>query len=391
MTKSFVKKDGSGFVPMAGYEETSKTGEVFMKRLIALAVFLAGALVASARVDWIPTSLVEGINYAKAEINEITVGLGVPTTGGGTYVEIDLQNRISRSGTNIWGSTNTWNIETVASDKLWEYLNYFLTNSNGYNSHNTPPKEGQVYFTGVSWMAWYNNAGANDVYGVHGLIQAVAFSPEFTLSKVDGKFVIPPEAFSLTPNWLRNTIGIPAISSHVRWVDYVSHEPGYDDLIELTRNGLNPTCPGSAATNGFIHFQAGWVLNEADWIISPTAEQRKPSPGTYLTFTIWYDEGRTDGTEWKWAEGEKGVIKREIFPPSPTLSIAPFSGGLKVTLAGIAGRVYALENVPSLEIIPTNRLKKSEVGTAMANGAGVAEWIVKPTNASGFFRARLLD
>jgi hypothetical protein len=345
-----------------------------LKRLARVALFVlfcfAGATVASAeRVSWIPTTVSEITNYAKAEFNSIHVYLCTPAEDGGyTYVEI---NRPCI----FWRMSSSWDVEAVTTNELRKYINYFLTNNDGYS---TPPKEGQVYFVEGQWIAFYNDDGGNDIYGWNLGVNVRSRSPQFTFPKVDGKFVIPPEAFDLTPDWLANSCVVPAVAAHPRWVDYFLHQsPPYGDWFEQTRNGRHLDCPGSGP-NGFIYLNSGFI-NQA--VIMPGV-----FPDAYSTITIWYDESRTDGTEWRW--DETGVHKREILPPippRPKLAISPETEScVRLTLSGAQpGGSYTIEG-------SSNFLDWNSVATVVAGTNGIGECLVSKGGSIGakqFFRA----
>jgi len=343
-------------------------------KLKIIAVCLAVALSASAdRVTWLPETKAEITNYAISQINWISLGICVSNGPGSMgYINLNKQRE------SLWVS-GTPDLASVSVERMVKYVDYFLTNSDG---RSVPPVEGKKYFLQVQWTANYDNDGNN--YFTSGFTNGwnvgcyvVATGPEFTLTKVDGKFVVPPEAYNLSPDWFANSVGIVAVKAHPKWVDYRLHQgTGYTDFIQLTRNGRDPTCPGSDETNGFLHLFPYDIINGS---IIPFVY-----PGGYNTITIWYDEGRTDGTEWRW--DASGVHKREILPPQPVLSLATQGGSLKFMMTrGVPGYSYTLESVTQGGV----QTQGTEIeNVAIADKEGIAVWDIVPTNSSGFFRVR---
>ena len=350
-----------------------------MKKNAIAGLFFAVALVAfaeSPRVSWIPTTLSEITNYERSQVNAIFIGLAY-TNVDGTWGNVDVG----------WGDTSTfrpgdsWNLEASTSDLIRTCLNYFLTNTDLYSER---PREDQEYFMRIIWEANYDNSSGSNVVSWDGYqaYQVQFNSPTFKFPKVADNFAIPPEALEVrveVNDWLAHTVGLPAVNSHIWWVDYevnlapsvYAGENGYRERME-TVNGLNPTCPGSAERNGFIHL---------DQFFLAMGRVTANYPG-FVTLTIWYDEGRTDGTEWRW-DGN-GVTKREIIPLRLSTPVAVSGGGLKFTLTGATpGRTYYLDRV-----YPTGEVQAQGTSAVTADPSGVVTWNITPTGAMGFFEAR---
>lgn len=370
---------------MVGYRKASTNGNGnVMKNLLAVAVLIAGALSVSARVDWIPTTPTEIKDYAKTQFNEIYISLG-RTNEDGSYDWVFLR----KSGgswrqhgtpyTNSFWDPGVINLEGFTSNKVAGYLQYFLTNTDGYSDR---PVEGQKYFINVRWAAFYNTNGLNaDSDGLDPLNMVwgdtVNLSSDiFTLQKVGDQFVMPsPEALQLSGDWWAFHVVVPAVSSHPIWVDYRIHQnDGSPDWTLATTNGLNPGCEGAEQRNGFLHIDPGQII----WGANATK-----LPGAWSTVVVWYDENRTDGTEWRWENGV--ATKREIFPPKLT-AVPSNGGGLQITLTGaIPGQIYYLDEVPPTGGIQTQGADKA----AIADTNGVATWVVDTSGRpSGFFKLR---
>ena len=304
------------------------------------------------------------------EINDIDIGIGYTNAGGGISGVWLLKPRTGFSKPFDWQKPDE--VFSLITDKIPGIVNYFLTNSG--DGFSTLPVEGKTYFIIVTCGAWYDATGSNTAWGTIPGSHFTLTSPSFVATKENDKFIFPSEVNNLTVHWWDNSVALPVVKDNVvvRWVDYKTHfdtDPQGEGWTELTRNGLNPTCDGSGETNGFIHLDPT-IANWGEYW--PTNR-----PGSWATVIIWYNDERTDGTEWYW--DEHGVTRREI----PSLAIAPTNGALKVSLLGGPGRSYVLENV---QMAPGSET----LGSATTDTNGIATWIVQPTNGdAGFFRAHL--
>ncbi len=330
-----------------------KPNRSVMKK-IAIAVLMAGALIASAqsnnRVSWIPTTASEITNYIRGEINSISVGLWNVTNNSWVSLSDNQQHRL---GLDSWEPQA---LESATSNLVWKCLSGVSNSVSGTDS----------YYVWVSWDSLYGTNGINwsdcpGDFGDYGLIYGSALtmqSPVFNFS-LGGSPFIPPQAFSLPCDWLAGYAVIPAVNKGVRWVDYFC--PLYG-LVETT-NGT--TCSLYTGNTNFLYLESPYLADNIQGI---------------GTLTIWYDDAKTDGTRWRW-DGS-GVVKVEI----PSLAIVPGSDGLKITLTGSPGRAYSLESVT----LGTALFQGATAPpTRTADASGVAVWTVSPTNSSGFFRARL--
>ena len=332
-----------------------------MKRLVFFAFILAGALFASAsaypnRVNWLPTTEAEIISYKRAEINKISVMFYRLNTNGG----YDPVTGIGGNQFYRW-QVASWDLENVTSNRISFHLNRFLAdNDPGTNA----------YYIMVEWEAWYDASGISCTFAPNGFwspglilgTQVIAKSPMFVFPKVNGKPVIPAEAFNLSADWIAGYAGIPAVGKGIKWVDYLGPVCGYIP----TRNGSS-----GSQNNGFIYVSAKTILDAAK-VAKETGEK--------ATFTVWYDEGRTDGTEWNVVTG----VKREILPPQLSVS-KPENGLLKIAFSGIlSGSAYSLESSPTPNFAETN-----VVGTVLSDSNGIAVWYFNlALYPKMFFRAR---
>ena len=327
-----------------------------MKRLVFFAFILAGALFASAsaypnRVSWLPTTEEDALSYKRAEINKISVMFYRLNSSGG----YDPVTGIGGNQFYRW-QVASWDLENVTSNRISFHLNRFLVNNDpGTNA----------YYIMVEWEAWYDSSGIsctfapNGFWGINQILgtQVIAKSPMFVFPKVNGKPVIPAEAFNLSANWTSGYAGIPAIGKGIKRVDYF--KPNFAPV--LTMNGANPTCFPGNQDNGFLYLDTDLSL-------------------FYTTITIWYDEGRTDGTEWNVVTG----VKREIIPPQLSIS-KPENGLLKIAFSGVlSGSAYSLESSPTPNFAETN-----VVGTVLSDSNGIATWYYLALYPRMFFRARL--
>jgi len=344
-----------------------------MKRLVFFAAILAGALFASAsaypnRVSWLPTTEAEIISYKRAEINKISINLYVSNNNGGyDNVDVSSGNQFYR-----WQVAN-WDLENVTSNRVSSYLGRFLTNNDpGTNA----------YYIMVEWEAWYDSDGISCTFAPNGFwspglilgTQVKAQSPMFVFPKVNGKPVIPAEVFNLSADWIAGHAGVPAIGKRVKWViyRYASALPGNPGFVFNTRNGACEDSYLATKANGFLYIDTGLVLG------MPKLFREY---GGQATFTVWYDEGRTDGTEWNVVTG----AKREILPPQLSVS-KPENGLLKIAFSGVlSGSAYTLERSPMPNFAETNI-----VGTVLSDSNGVAVWYFNlALYPKMFFRARL--
>ena len=325
-----------------------------MKRLVFFAgILVAGALFASAsiypnRVSWLPTTEEDTLSYKRAEINKIKISLTRTNSNGG-------YNADSIGSVYRW-QVASWNLEEVTTNKIPIFLSrYFNDNDPGTNA----------YYIMVEWEAWYDSDGISCTFAPNGFwspglilgTQVIAKSPMFVFPKVNGKPVIPAEAFNLSANWTSGYAGIPAIGKGIKRVDYF--KPNFAPV--LTMNGANPTCFPGNQDNGFLYLDTDLSL-------------------FYTTITIWYDEGRTDGTEWNVVTG----VKREIIPPQLSIS-KPENGLLKIAFSGVlSGSAYSLESSPMPNFAETN-----VVGTVLSDSNGIATWYYLALYPRMFFRARL--
>ncbi|MFA6273206.1 MAG: hypothetical protein WC673_01810 [Candidatus Paceibacterota bacterium] len=338
-----------------------------MKRLVFFAfILVAGALFASAaiypnRVNWLPTTEVDIVSYKRAEINKIRINLYVLNVNG-NYNPVDVS---ANTGLYRW-KVASWDLEGVTSNKISSYLNSFLAGDDpGTNS----------YYVMITWEAWYDSDGIsctfapNGFWGINQVLgtQVIAKSPMFYFPRLNGKPVIPAEAFNLSANWTSGYAGIPAIGKGIKWVDYLGPVCGYIP----TKNGGNPTGFPGNQNNGFIYVSTQTILDAAK-VAKETGEK--------ATFTVWYDESRTDGTEWNLANS----VKREIIPPQLSIS-GPENGLLKIAFSGIlSGSAYTLERSP-MPSFPTTNI----VGTVISDTNGIAVWYYNLVLAPRmFFRAR---
>ena len=330
-----------------------------MKRLVFFAFFiLAGALFASAsiypnRVSWLPTTEEDTLSYKRAEINKIKISLTRTNSNGG-------YNADSIGSVYRW-QVASWNLEEVTTNKIPIFLSrYFNDNDPGTNA----------YYIMVEWEAWYDSDGISCTFAPNGFwspglilgTQVIAKSPMFVFPKVNGKPVIPAEAFNLSADWIAGYAGIPAVGKGIKWVDYLGPVCGYIP----TRNGSS-----GSQNNGFIYVSAKTILDAAK-VAKETGEK--------ATLTVWYDEGRTDGTEWNVVTG----AKREILPPQLSVS-KPENGLLKIAFSGLlSGSAYSLESSPTPNFAETN-----VVGTVLSDSNGIAVWYFNlALYPKMFFRAR---
>ena len=341
-----------------------------MKRLVFFAFILAGALFASAsaypnRVSWLPTTEGDILSYKRAEINKIKINLVQTNSAGGYYG--------GSIGSVYRWQVASWNLEEVTTNKIPIFLSrYFNDNDPGTNA----------YCIMVEWEAWYDSDGIsctfapNGFWGVNQVLgtQVKAQSPMFTFPKVNGKPVIPAEAFNLSANWTTGHAGVPAIGKGIKWViyRYTSALPSNPGFVFNTRNGACEDSYLATKANGFLYIDTGLVLG------MPELFRKYGGQGTV---TVWYDEGRTDGTEWNVVTG----AKREIIPPQLSIS-KPENGLLKIAFSDLlSGSAYTLERSPMPNFATTNI-----VGTVLSDSNGVAVWYFNlALYPKMFFRARL--
>ncbi|HEY9584616.1 MAG TPA: hypothetical protein VJI33_03505 [Candidatus Paceibacterota bacterium] len=337
----------------------------------AIAGLFAVALVASAEtpLPWIPTTRQEiaqleweqtteafvEIFYITAFTNEIgNVGQSIKP------VKLRPRSRFSRSWD--WNTTNELN--ALIADKVPTLLRYFLTNADGVT---TPVVEGQTYWVSVNLVTLYNSSGSPDLRGTNEMHQFTLVTPRFVAVKTGDEFAMPADLSLTRDNYDSIVIHAPS----VWFVDYDA-QGVYSEPMK-TVNGLNPTCPGSDVRNGFIHLDQYYIgLGYYYTAIEPG----------WVTLTVWYDEGRTFGTEWRWEGGI--ATRREIIPLKLSTPIVSASG-LTFTLTGATpGETYLLERVT-----PMGEVHSQGSGfSATADPSGIVTWTISPTGEAGFFKAR---
>ena len=339
-----------------------------MKRLlVTLVAFFAGALVASARVAWLPLTAEEVVAFNKAQVNYVSIGLGKLNSDGSlTGVSLFGFNRSQFRGIGIFAETSNHIAYVVRS--------CLKTITPGTNQF-------QVC---VHWEASYYSSTGELVAGdnIVGDLTGDQISGQSPLFQFPASGEIPPEAFQIEADWLFGDTFLlifPVKGQGIRWVEWSLHQEGEGgvDIDELTSNGMLPYPQDKVDVLKLpIGMIGSWENGPNNW-----------PPPSWWRLILWYDEGRTDGTVFEWLPGSQ-VVRREILPQQ--LSIALSGGLLKVTLSGgVPGGTYVLEPVSALSGSIQTQANVLPPPTAVADTNGVATWSLHPTGVGEFFRARL--
>jgi hypothetical protein len=154
----------------------------------------------------------------------------------------------------------------------------------------------------------------------------------------------------------------------VRRVEFFMSVPDEPFYHELT-----------AVTNRFIYISP--LLMNQGLQIAQTV------PGSKVTYTVWYNDERTDGTEWDLATKYYREITPTNPPPTnpppanPTLVITPQAGSFKIALSGFTNGLYQIEAAPA-----ANGTFSSYTLVQVSAGAGAL--LVPNVGTARFFRVK---